>query len=160
MWFGMTNSNREVFFKLLGKIAECGVSVRTEHPEVFRIRKAMYVRRDDGVGVIHLARERGGHWVTPTSTAADREVLFNGAKDVDEEICILAHELGHHHSTFVGYEEIRDRLEEDLKLATDAEKQSIYDEETVCSNQLLDGATVRYEIKKPFELLSQLKGIF
>ena len=130
----MTDSSREVYFKLLGKIAECGVSIRTEHPAVFRIHKAMYARRDDGSGVIHLARDQGGHWVTPTSMAADRETLFSDARDVDEEICILAHELGHHHSTFVGYEEIRDRLEKDVNLATDAEKQSIFDEEVFAWN--------------------------
>ena len=125
----LIDTNRETYFKLLDKMAECRVSIRTEARSLFPLTKAKYVRRGDGSGVIHLARERGGAWVEPTSSASDREIVFSGAQDVVEEISILAHELGHHHSTFQGYEEIRDRLDKDVSLATDAEKQSIYDEE-------------------------------
>lgn len=61
---------------------------------------------------------------------------------------------------------VREKLKSTLELAKDAEKrwiQATPSDRVVClkkvvSNLVLDGATVRYDLKVPFRLLAQIKN--
>ena len=119
-----------VYHQILDALAAKKIFIRTEAQMFLSGTKAKYVRAGkNGVTVIHLLREQGGFWLEPSSSTSDRERLLNGSSDIGEEICILSHELGHHHSDFKEYEGIRERIDSAPGTVTATERAAIYQEE-------------------------------
>ncbi len=126
-------ASRDVYFKILAKFEECEVAILAESRMVWVGPLPVYVRTPDRPhrAEVHVERESGGLQVWPghPKTNSSQAKLFHGAIEVSKEICQLAHELGHHHSPFAGYEAIMSRHELDPDSITAKERQEVYEEE-------------------------------
>lgn len=117
-------SDEDLYRLVLTALGRDKLRIRTESTVVFPGLTARYERPD----IIRLARPTGGLWALPGNVEA-QEALLAGATHVFDELSLLAHERGHHLSTFDDYEEIRSRLDIDIGTVSDDDKHAVFEEE-------------------------------
>jgi hypothetical protein len=152
------SDTRIVYAALLRRIFDAEISIRTEAPAF--LREAKYLRRGfndkQNCPVIQWPRVVGGKWLDKTSDG-DRIVEFiNGASNLEDEVPIMAHEYGHHFSTYKDYETVRSMFDKDPKTIALKDRRALFKEEVFAwsmgRNVLLD---LGYQNWKQFEILKK-----
>lgn len=118
---------RRLYAALMKRAYDTGVFLRTESVQLFPNLAPEYNRRN-GAPRIRILRPTG-RFFHAMPEGAELDAVMSGASNIDEEICVIAHELGHHHFPEEGTEEIRERLNSARESVTEDERRAVYRDE-------------------------------
>lgn len=120
------DERERLYAALMQRTYDAGVFLRTESVVLFPNLAPEY-NRHNGEPRIRIVRPTG-EFFHEKPEGAELATLMSGATNIDEEISIIAHELGHHFCP-ADTEEIRERLNSAPQSVTEEERRAVYSDE-------------------------------
>lgn len=128
------DTTKTTYKALLDLIFKDGIWIRTEVRN-WKVSAAMYCPKGfngkQNIPVILMPRATGGLAVDAKSDAVTLDVLMDGSDKLEDELILLAHEFGHHNSSYLDYERVKAAYDADPKSIGAMDRWSLYDEEVL-----------------------------